>query len=103
MTLDDFVESAQTDAEPPPGISPELRAMWFCKRDEWEKSHNIAQDIPSSMGSRIHGLLHTIEGDLGNAGYWYSRAGCAAISPSQIDEEWQSIVEELIGTKENSA
>ena len=96
MTLDEFLESARSDENLPTEVSPELQAMWLCKKGRWDDSHNIAQDIPSTMGSRIHGLLHTIEGDLGNAGYWYSRAGCPAISKSEIDEEWQNIVETLI-------
>ena len=95
MTLDDFLKSLETSAELPDGLSEELASLWFAKKDRWEESHNIAQDIPSSIGSRIHGLLHTIEGDLGNAGYWYSKAGVPAISASGIDDEWRNIVDGL--------
>ncbi len=95
MTLDDFLESVEADSELPDEISPELSSLWYARKGLWEESHNIAQDIATATGSRIHGLLHTIEGDLGNAGYWYARAGVDAISPSGIDDEWRSIVESL--------
>ncbi len=97
MTLEEFLSSVESD-EPPTGISPELQSLWYAKKGEWHASHDIAQDIPSSVGSWIHALLHTIEGDLGNAGYWYARAGKPAISMSQIDEEWESIAVELLAS-----
>ena len=96
MTLDDFLESLENGADMPDGLSQELKSLWLAKKERWEDSHNIAQDIPSAMGSRIHGLLHAIEGDLGNAGYWYSKAGVPAIKSSQIDTEWLDIVSILI-------
>jgi len=99
MTLDEFLESIEADSAAPDEISPELKSLWLAKKERWEDSHNIAQDIMTSMGSRIHGLLHTIEGDLGNAGYWYSKAGVPAILPSGIDDEWKILVEELISVE----
>lgn len=98
MTLNDFLESLEADSDPPEEISPELNSLWLAKKGRWEDSHNIAQDIASATGSRIHGLLHTIEGDLGNAGYWYAKAGVPAIAPSGIDEEWRAIVEGLFSS-----
>lgn len=98
MTLDEFLESIEADSVAPDEISPELKSLWLAKKGQWDDSHNIAQDIPSAIGSRIHGLLHAIEGDLGNAGYWYSKAGVPAISLSGIDEEWHKLVEELLSS-----
>lgn len=83
-----------TAAQPPAGLSPALEALWFCKNERWEESHNIAQDIPSRLGSRIHGLLHLIEGDIGNAGYWYARANLPALrSKAEIPAEWERCVQ----------
>ena len=45
------------------------------QKGNWEKAHNIAQDIETNDGSWIHAYLHRVEGDLGNAAYWYRRAG----------------------------
>lgn len=92
MTEDAFLESAASDAEPPAGLSAELSALWLVRNDRWEESHNVAQDIDTSMGSWIHAHLHLIEGDIGNAGYWYRRAGKLASNIEQRQEEWRTIV-----------
>ena len=52
-----------------------MKSLWWAKKGNWEKAHNIAQDIATNDGSRIHAYLHRVEGDLGNAAYWYRRAG----------------------------
>jgi len=96
MTLQEFSQSVAVDAEPPEGISEELKSLWLARNDRWHDSHNIAQDIPTKTGSWIHALLHTIEGDLGNAGYWYARAGQPAIDVTEIDAEWERIAESLL-------
>jgi hypothetical protein len=96
MTLEDFAQSVELDSDPPEKLSEELRSLWLAKKGRWHDSHDIAQDIPSKTGSWIHALLHTIEGDLGNAGYWYSKAGEPPIAMEQIDSEWDRIVSELI-------
>ncbi|MDF1737740.1 MAG: hypothetical protein P1U86_01170 [Verrucomicrobiales bacterium] len=91
MNFDAFQESVQDDDAPAADLSPELKSLWHLKKGEWEASHDIAQDLPSKMGSWIHGLLHAIEGDFGNSAYWYQRAGEPPISKSQIDSEWERI------------
>jgi hypothetical protein len=50
------------------------------------------------MGSWIHALLHLIEGDTGNAGYWYAKAGKPARGRGDIDQEWQTIAQEVLGS-----
>ncbi|MGH9652759.1 MAG: hypothetical protein ACRD6B_04755 [Bryobacteraceae bacterium] len=47
----------------------------------WAESHAVAQDIPSSEGSYWHGIVHRMEPDASNAGYWFRRAGKHAIFP----------------------
>jgi len=42
----------------------------------WREAHRIVQlheDDPTACW--IHAILHRIEGDQGNARYWYARAG----------------------------
>lgn len=92
MTFNSFLESVKNDTAPPADLAPELKSLWFTKAGQWEEAHDIAQDIPSKMGSWIHGLLHAIEGDFGNAGYWFSRAGEPPISEDGIEAEWERIV-----------
>ena len=96
MTVEELAASAENDSEPPPGLSPEGQALWHAKAGNWDASHDIAQDIGSAMGSWIHAHLHLIEGDIGNAGYWYSRAGKPASNPDQIPDEWKVIATSVL-------
>ena len=41
----------------------------------FDESHEIAQDIKSVDGSFWHGILHRMEPDAWNAGYWFRRVG----------------------------
>ena len=93
MTLEEFVQSVESDSNPPEQLSGELEALWLTKNDRWDEAHNVAQDIDTPMGSWIHALLHLIEGDVGNAGYWFRKAGKPAVEPTpeSIDEEWRVI------------
>jgi hypothetical protein len=43
----------------------------------------------------VHAYLHRKEGDLGNAAYWYRRAG-RAVAKAALEEEWETIVAELL-------
>ncbi|HQZ29969.1 MAG: hypothetical protein KA250_06545 [Verrucomicrobiales bacterium] len=92
-TVQSFLESIQTDDKPPQDLSDELKALWYSRAGNWEQAHDIAQEIPTKMGSWIHGLLHAMEGDFGNSGYWFHRAGKAPISKSGIDAEWETLVQ----------
>jgi hypothetical protein len=50
-------------------------AIGHLKAGEWEKAHPIVQDDDSTFGCWGHAIVHLYEGDLGNARYWYRRAG----------------------------
>ncbi len=42
---------------------------------DWEGAHTIAQrDETDAMSCWLHACLHKIEGDDGNARYWYGRS-----------------------------
>lgn len=98
MTAADLAASAKSDASPPAGLSPEAEALWHAKSGNWHEAHEIAQDIHTPMGSWIHALLHLIEGDIGNAGYWYAKARKPARGRGDIDHEWQTIAQEVLGS-----
>jgi hypothetical protein len=55
----------------------ELRsAVDMALAGEWDEAHGIVQaDEADPMACWIHAVLHKIEGDAGNARYWYARAG----------------------------
>ena len=46
-------------------------------------------------GAWVHAYLHRKEGDIGNAGYWYQRAG-KPVETGPLDDEWESIVSALL-------
>jgi hypothetical protein len=95
MTLDEFRATlAQQSA--PRGLPPALQAMWEDAQGNWSAAHSIAQEIEDKTGSWIHAYLHRKEGDLGNAGYWYRRAG-QPIAHDTLGEEWDRIVLNLLG------
>jgi hypothetical protein len=63
-------------ADPPPGLSQPLIALWHAAKGEWDAAHQIAQAREGDPAHDwVHAHLHRVEGDLGNAGYWYRRAG----------------------------
>lgn len=97
MTAAELKVSAQSDASPPSGVSDEARALWHLKKGNWERSHEIAQDIHTPMGSWIHALIHVIEGDQGNANYWFSMAGKPSRRMADIDALWDQIAAEVCG------
>jgi hypothetical protein len=96
MNAEALAASALQDDKPVGGLSDEAQSLWFAKKGEWEKAHNIAQDIHTPMGSWIHGLLHLIEGDQGNANYWFHRANKPAKRPADIDALWTEIAKEVL-------
>lgn len=42
---------------------------------DWEGAHQIAQDLATREGSYWHAIIHRMEPDYGNAGYWFRRVG----------------------------
>jgi len=96
MTVEELLQSAENDTAPPAGLSPEVESLWHTKAGNWDQAHNIAQDIHTPMGSWLHALLHLIEGDHGNAGYWFRNAGRPVRSSDEIDSLWAKIATELL-------
>jgi hypothetical protein len=84
-----------TDAAPPLGISAPLVALWWAAKGDWDKAHAIAQHEASAEASWVHAYLHRVEGDLGNAGYWYRRAG-QPVATDVLAAEWDRIVAALL-------
>ena len=60
-------------------------AVRHLKKGDWEKAHAIVQTDDSELGCWAHGIVHIVEGDIGNARYWYRRAHRGF--PKAIDPE----------------
>lgn len=50
------------------------RAVELLAAGEWQQAHKIVQDEESALAAWLHGIVHTFEGDLDNARYWYRKA-----------------------------
>jgi hypothetical protein len=50
-------------------------AIRHLRRGDWQKAHAIVQNDSTELGCWAHGIVHMLEGDLGNARYWFRRAG----------------------------
>ena len=96
MDLESFRASLAQPA-PPKDLSPLLKALWHAARDEWGQAHRIAQDDDSADGAWVHAYLHRLEGDEGNAGYWYRRAGKPHCE-SSLMSEWAEITAALLAS-----
>ncbi len=90
MNLSNLKESLAADS-PPSSASVYIKALWYDAKGDWNKSHELIQDVPDKNASWIHAYLHRKEGDIWNADYWYSKAGKKRPSVS-LDEEWEQIV-----------
>ncbi|MFZ1679103.1 MAG: hypothetical protein WBP41_06670 [Saprospiraceae bacterium] len=94
VNINEFIISINQD-HPPSGLNSLLLALWYDAKGDWEKSHNIAQEIDTKEGAMIHAYLHRKEGDLWNADYWYRRGGISRKEIS-LDEEWKILVNKFI-------
>ena len=88
-------KASLSQPSPPESLKPHLKALWYDGKEDWEMSHNIAQDISDDNGSWIHAYLHRKEGDIGNAGYWYRRAR-KSLPQVSLEKEWEEIVKALL-------
>jgi hypothetical protein len=84
-----------SEPTPPTGIDELLTALWHDAKKNWERAHQIVQNIESADAAWIHAYLHRKEGDIGNARYWYSRAGRSP-STLSLEKEWEQIARELL-------
>jgi hypothetical protein len=77
-------------------FSGALLALWWDARGDWNRAHEIAQDVAGVDGAWVHAYLHRKEGDVENAGYWYRRAG-RDVATGDSHLEWEGIVQEMLG------
>jgi hypothetical protein len=94
MAVTDF-KSSFSGISPLPGMTPSLAALWWAGKGDWNKAHEIVQVESGADAAWVHAYLHRVEGDLGNAGYWYRRAG-KPVATDPLEAEWEGIVSALL-------
>jgi hypothetical protein len=94
VTADELLDAAQRGKEPI-HLGPLARALFLAAGGDWEGAHRIAQDEDGSDAAWVHAHLHRQEGDLGNARYWYGRAGKPTATDSLADE-WRRIASAIL-------
>ena len=73
-----------------------LEAVDLALAGDWQAAHLIAQDHEGErLANWIHAVVHRMEGDDANAGYWYHRCGRGALEPQPIEAELRQIRDEL--------
>jgi hypothetical protein len=50
------------------------RALELLDAGDWQQAHTIVQEHKTPLAAWLHGIVHTLEGDLDNARYWYRKA-----------------------------
>jgi hypothetical protein len=54
---------------------PRAAAIEAALAGDWHRAHRIVQEREDPLACWVHAILHKIEGDAGNARYWYARSG----------------------------
>ena len=67
-------------------------AVRHLRKGDWSKAHEIVQNDDTELGCWAHGIVHMMEGDLGNARYWYRRAHRAFPRGGEPAEEIAALV-----------
>ena len=73
-----------------------LRALDAEQQGDWAKAHELVQDMVTAEAAWVHAYLHRVEGDEGNAEYWYNRA-VQPVCTTSLDAEWKALYAEFEG------
>lgn len=95
MTFEEFASAIAQGKNCPTSLPPALQGLWIDQQGNWDQAHQIVQDANDAASAWVHAYLHREEGDLGNARYWYRRAG-RRTSQASLAEEWEQIARELL-------
>jgi Tfp pilus assembly protein PilF len=63
------------------------RAVELLEARDWQQAHEIVQEDKSVLAAWLHGIVHTLEGDLDNARYWYRKADREFPGPEAVERE----------------
>lgn len=95
MTLLEFTELIEKQDKCPPEVPKALEALWYDKKGDWHRAHNIVQDANDRDSAWVHAYLHRKEGDISNARYWYRRSKQSEFTDG-LTQEWDFIAAQLL-------
>jgi len=75
-----------------------LRALDLLATGDCNEAHSSVQEDGSVLAAWLHGIVHTLEGDLDNALYWYGKAGRAFHGREAVQEEIAAARREAVDT-----
>jgi hypothetical protein len=67
-----------------------IEALELASQGHWDDAHAIVQSASDRVSCLIHGYLHRLEGDQGNARYWYQRGG-EDLDINALQAEWERL------------
>ncbi len=74
------------------------RGVDLARAGSWDEAHEIAQHHEGdATADWLHAVLHKLEGDVGNARYWYRRCGMLDHASDDVTLELAAIKESLGG------
>ncbi len=92
-------KASLSGAAPAPQLDAPLAALWWAAKGPansgWDQAHKIVQDEATADAAWVHAYLHRVEGDLGNAGYWY-RLAARPVAAGSLEAEWERIASALL-------
>jgi len=94
MDLETFREYLAKD-DAPGNLPALLQALWYDAKGNWQRAHELAQSQSGADAAAVHAYLHRKEGNLGNADYWYQRAGRKR-EDAPLSVEWEDLVRALL-------
>ena len=62
-------------------------ALDLLAEGRWQQAHEIVQKDESALAAWLHGIVHTLEGDLDNARYWYGKTDRAFPGAGAVSDE----------------
>ena len=86
-----------SNSAPPRELNAPLAALWWAKKGDWDKAHRIVMEEAGQDAAWVHAYLHRIEGDFGNAGYWYRQAR-KPVANGDLEAEWTAMVAALLAS-----
>ena len=73
------------------------QALALLAEGRWQQAHDIVQKEHSVLAAWLHGIVHTLEGDLDNARYWYAKTSRPFPGPDAVKDEIAAARQALTG------